>query len=69
MAKKQLIAAAVGTVVVGAFAYLGYRLFKELDEFDLDDHIWSNIDDVYYYRRPKDSPSAEGQGPSTEPFI
>ena len=51
--RKQLIAAAVGTVVVGAFAYLGYRLFKELDDLDLGDIIWENIDDVYHYKYPK----------------
>jgi hypothetical protein len=51
--RKQLISAAVGAVVVGAFAYLGYRLYKEVDSLDLSDIIWENIDDVYHYRYPK----------------
>lgn len=53
MAKKQLIAAAVGTVAVGAFAYLGYRLFKELDELDLLDFEWDDFGEAFYYRGPK----------------
>lgn len=55
MAKRnQLITAIAGTTIVGIAAYIGYRLFKELDQLDLDDIIWEDFENAYHYRAPKD---------------
>lgn len=51
MGKKSV----AGVIIVGILSYLGYRVFKELNTLDLDDMIWENIDDIYYYRYPKSS--------------
>lgn len=67
MAKRnQLIATIAGTAVVGVAAYIGYRLFKELDRLDLDDIIWENIDDIYHYRYPKDYEGPSGNDGSAK---
>lgn len=50
MAKKQLIAGAAGVAVVGILSYLGYRVFKQLNDMTFDDFIGENIDDEYYQR-------------------
>ena len=67
--RKQLIAGTAGIAVVGILSYLGYKVFKELNTLDLDDIIWENIDDAYYYRRPKSSQGSESHDERTEPFI
>ena len=48
MAKKQLIAGATGLAVVGILSYLGYRVFKQLNDMTFDDFVGENIDDEYY---------------------
>jgi hypothetical protein len=53
MAKKQLIAGTVGIAVVGILSYLGYRMFKEINDLDMIDFMGENVDDVYHYRTPK----------------
>ena len=50
MVKKQLIAGAAGAAVLGILSYLGYRIFKELNDIALDDFVGENIDDRYYGR-------------------
>ena len=50
MAKKQLIAGAAGVAVVGILSFLGYRVFKQLNDMTFDDFIGENIDDQYYGR-------------------
>lgn len=50
MAKKQLIAGAVGIAVVGILSYLGYKVFKEVNTLDLNDFMGENINDEYFYR-------------------
>ena len=52
MAKKQLIAGAAGVAVVGILSYLGYQVFKQLNDMTFDDFIGENIDDQYHYRTP-----------------
>lgn len=42
--------------VVGILSYLGYRVMKELNELDLGNIDWENIDDVYHYRQPTSKP-------------
>jgi len=50
MVKKQLIAGAAGAAVLGILSYLGYRVFKELNDMTFDDFVGENIDDQYHYR-------------------
>jgi hypothetical protein len=50
MAKKQLIAGATGVAVVGILSYLGYRVFKQLNDITFDNFMGENIDDEYHYR-------------------
>jgi hypothetical protein len=50
MAKKQLIAGATGVAVVGILSYLGYRVFKQLNDMTFDDFVGENINDEYYGR-------------------
>jgi hypothetical protein len=50
MAKKQLIAGAAGIAVVGILSFLGYRVFKQLNDMTFDDFMGENIDDQYYQR-------------------
>ena len=50
MAKKQLIAGAAGIAVVGILSFLGYRVFKQLNDITFDDFMGENIDDQYYQR-------------------
>jgi hypothetical protein len=52
MAKKQLIAGVAGVAVVGILSYLGYRVFKQLNDFEID-FMGENIDDDYYQRSPR----------------
>lgn len=52
--RKPVIAAVVGIAVVGIISFLGYKLTKELNKFDIDDDIWENLDDVFHYRTPTD---------------
>lgn len=54
MAKKQLIAGAVGIAVVGILSYLGYKVFEEINALDFDDFMGENISDEYFYRIPSD---------------
>jgi hypothetical protein len=66
MAKKQLIAGATGLAVVGILSYLGYRLFKELNDMTFDDFIGENIDDEYHYRTT-DYQCQQGTSESSKP--
>jgi hypothetical protein len=50
MAKKQLIAGATGVAVIGILSYLGYRVFKQLNDMTFDDFVGENINDEYYGR-------------------
>jgi hypothetical protein len=50
MAKKQLIAGATGVAVIGILSYLGYRVFKQLNDITFDDFVGENINDEYYGR-------------------
>lgn len=50
MVKKQLIAGAAGVAVVGILSFLGYRVFKQLNDMTFDDFVGENIDDQYYGR-------------------
>jgi hypothetical protein len=59
MAKKQLIAGAAGVAVVGILSFLGYRVFKQLNDMTFDDFVGENIDDQYY-GRSTGSQSQEG---------
>jgi hypothetical protein len=46
--RKQLIAGVASVAVVGIVSFLGYKLAKELNKFDIDDSIWENLDDIYH---------------------
>ena len=48
--QKQLIIAGSGVAVVGILSYLGYRVFKKLNDMTFDDFVGENIDDRYHYR-------------------
>jgi len=50
MAKKQLIAGAAGVAVIGILSFLGYRVFKQLNDMTFDDFVGENIHDQYYGR-------------------
>jgi hypothetical protein len=49
---KKVVASVAGVAVVGILSYLGYRVFKELNEFHVD-FKGENIDDDYHYRSLK----------------
>lgn len=46
--RKQLIAGVATVAVVGIVSFLGYKLAKQLTDFNIDDDIWENLDDIYY---------------------
>lgn len=50
MDNKNIVAGIAGVAVVGILSYLGYRVMKQLNDFDLD---WENLDDAYYHRIAK----------------
>lgn len=50
--KKAVVVGIASVAVVGILSYLGYRVMKELNELDLGNIDWENIDDVYHYRQP-----------------
>ena len=52
MDNKKVVASVAGVAVVGILSYLGYRVFKELNEFHVD-FKGENIDDDYHYRSLK----------------
>ena len=52
MDNKKVIAGVAGIAVVGILSYLGYRVVKELNEFDID-FFGENIEDSYYQRYPQ----------------
>ena len=52
--RKQLIAGVASVALVGIVSFLGYKLAKEINKFDIDEDIWENFDDIYYHRYPKD---------------
>lgn len=61
MAKRnQLISVVAGTALVGIAAYLGYRVYKKIDTFDLGDISWEDIDDIYHYRHKTNSEGPKG---------
>lgn len=66
MAKKQLIAGAAGVAVVGILSYLGYQVFKQLNDMTFDDFIGENIDDEYHYRTA-DYQCQQGTSESSKP--
>lgn len=66
MAKKQLIAGAAGVAVVGILSYLGYQVFKQLNDMTFDDFIGENIDDEYHYRTA-DYQRQQGTSESSKP--
>lgn len=60
--RKQLISGAAGIAVVGILSYLGYRVFKELNDFEID-FVGENLDDEYY-PYPKGGQGQKGNGRS-----
>jgi hypothetical protein len=68
MAKKQLIAGAAGVAVVGILSYLGYQVFKQLNDMTFDDFVGENIDDEYHYGS-KGYQGQEGNGGSKKPGL
>jgi hypothetical protein len=66
MAKKQLIAGATGLAVVGILSYLGYQVFKQLNDINFDDFMGENIDDEYHYRTT-DYQRQQGSDGSSKP--
>ena len=52
MDNKKVVAGVAGIAVVGILSYLGYRLVKELNEFDID-FFGENIEESYYHRYPQ----------------
>lgn len=51
MTNKKVIAGVAGVAVVGILSYFGYKVFKEINNLNLDDIAWDNLDDVYHYRQ------------------
>jgi hypothetical protein len=66
MVKKQLIAGVTGVAVIGILSYLGYRVFKQLNDITFDDFMGENIDDEYHYRTA-DYQREHGKGKSSKP--
>ncbi len=50
MTDKKIVAAATSAVVIGVLAYLGYKVYKEIRDIDID-FMGENIDDEYNYRK------------------
>lgn len=51
MDNKKVVAGVTGIAVVGILSYLGYRVVKELNEFEID-FFGENIEESYYQRYP-----------------
>lgn len=52
--------AIVGVAVVGILSYLGYRVFKEIDNIDFD-FMGENIDEDYYTSASDSSSHSDAQ--------
>lgn len=49
---KTVIAGVAALAVIGILSYFGYRVVKELGEFDIN-FFGENIEESYYYRYPQ----------------
>ena len=52
MDNKKVVAGVAGIAVVGILSYLGYRVVKEINKFDMN-FFGENIEDSYYQRYPQ----------------
>ena len=51
MDKKKVVVGVASVAVVGILSYLGYRVVKELNDFEID-FFGENIEDSYHQRYP-----------------
>jgi hypothetical protein len=49
MDNKKVVAGVTAIAVVGILSYLGYRVVKELNKFDID-FFGENIEDSYFQK-------------------
>lgn len=54
MDNKKVVASITGVAVVGAVAFLGYKVVKELNKL-VDDIDWDDLSDSYYFKQSKDA--------------
>ena len=52
MDNKKVVAGVAGIAVVGILSYLGYRVVKEINKFDMN-FFGENIEESYYQRYPQ----------------